>query len=291
MAATALSWLGSWAISAHIKDRVQSYTRRTWKKALRGTLEEYCEDYEWDADNETSDTVVIVKDAKLRPHVIDQLLRSLGVRADAATVGSVRLCLSVGLDLDVGLFSKPWRVEVQDLKLELELGAAPAGDEAEDTAEAAGSAPSPDSSPQRSSSSSSKRSSSSEDWLPLHRAAENLQLSLRNTVVVLRGLEPGRSLVCRLEQATLSTTDSEWAPIQKVAADAVDDGSVLHKEVSFFGLDVQLQRAQEAEVDSWERSWLGEGGDEADGRASGVKATGRERPSCRRRRPCSSWWR
>lgn len=200
MAATALSWLGSWAISAHIKDRVQSYTRRTWKKALRGTLEEYCEDYEWDADNEMSDTVVIVKDAKLRPHVIDQLLRSLGVRADAATVGSVRLCLSVGLDLDVGLFSKPWRVEVQDLKLELELGAAPAGDEAEDTAEAAGSAPSPDSSPQRSSSSSSKRSSSSEDWLPLHRAAENLQLSLRNTVVVLRGLEPGRCLVIRLEQ-------------------------------------------------------------------------------------------
>ena len=119
------------------------------------------------------------------PHVIDQLLRSLGVRADAATVGSVRLCLSVGLDLDVGLFSKPWRVEVQDLKLELELGAAPAGDEAEDTAEAAGSAPS---------------SSSSEDWLPLHRAAENLQLSLRNTVVVLRGLEPGRCLVIRLEQ-------------------------------------------------------------------------------------------
>lgn len=80
-----------------------------------------------------------------------------------------------------------------------------------------------------------------------------------------------------LEQATLSTTDSEWAPIQKVAADAVDDGSVLHKEVSFFGLDVQLQRAQEAEVDSWERSWLGEGGDEADGRASGVKEGGEGR--------------
>ena len=40
---------------------------------------------------------------------------------------------------------------------------------------------------------------------------------------------------------------------------------------------MQLQRAQEAEVDSWERSWLGEGGDEADGRASGVKEGGEGR--------------
>ena len=113
--------------------------------------------------------MILVKDIKICAKILDEFLRSVGMRVGegSCTVGLVRIKLSLGLDIDMGLFSKPWQVEVHDIQLHLELGVGvSAAEEAVDLSSDGGAAEKP-------------TPSMAEEWLPLHRAAENLQLTVR----------------------------------------------------------------------------------------------------------------
>ena len=235
-----MGWLFGWAATTAVtqafKSAAKGLTRKTYKNALRSTLERLCEAYTWDDENEESDTVILVKDIKICAKILDEFLRSVGMRVGegSCTVGLVRIKLSLGLDIDMGLFSKPWQVEVHDIQLHLELGVGvSAAEEAVDLSSDGGAAEKP-------------TPSMAEEWLPLHRAAENLQLTVRNTMITIQGLEPGARMVCRLEALDFFPTDAEWTPIADVRT--VEEGSVLHKVLCFDQLEVYTDAVTPADM-------------------------------------------
>jgi len=99
----------------------------------------------------------------------------------------------------------------------------------------------------------SSSTAASRDWLPLHRAAENLRLRLQRVrVIVEQGSQKesseegsGSVLELRLAELHLTTTDAQWreedAPMAQVR-----DGAELHKRIRLHGLEVAvLDRAYE----------------------------------------------
>ena len=225
------------AVTQVFKLAAKGLTRRTYKHALRSTLERLCEAYTWDDENAESDAVILIKDIKICAKILDGLLRSVGMRVGegSCTVGLVRIKLSLGLDIDMGLFSKPWHVEVHDIQLHLELGIRVSSAEVSvsDDGSAGGAADKP-------------HPSRAEEWLPLHRAAENLQLTVRNMTIILQGLEPGARMVCRLNVLEFFPTDAEWAPITDVST--VAEGKVLHKVLRFDQLEVYTDAVTPADI-------------------------------------------
>ena len=101
------------------------------------------------------------------------------------------------LRADLGLFSEPWTVEISGVQLHLQTGlgsdaaaaaaaaaavAAAEAAEADDTHDYNGSKTSPN-----------KESKESGDWVPLHRAVENMRLAVVGMHVAIRG-PPGALL-------------------------------------------------------------------------------------------------
>ena len=117
MVSMVVGWFASAAISSSFTSVAKSVTRSTWKRAFRSTLDDCCDHYSWDDANQTSETVLVIKDVKVKSSTVNPFLSYVGMRVDdgCLSIGSMRICFSLGLSVDGGIFSKPWRVEVERL--------------------------------------------------------------------------------------------------------------------------------------------------------------------------------
>uniref|UniRef100_A0A7S0NI49 Band 7 domain-containing protein n=1 Tax=Micromonas pusilla TaxID=38833 RepID=A0A7S0NI49_MICPS len=241
-----VGWFASAAISSSFTSVAKSVTRSTWKRAFRSTLDDCCDHYSWDDANQTSETVLVIKDVKVKSSTVNPFLSYVGMRVDdgCLSIGSMRICFSLGLSVDGGIFSKPWRVEVDHVCLELELEADPKFDAAS-----------------QSNSADSTRTArmTAEDWLPLHRALENLQLTLHNIRVTLNSSKISGKLIGQMKRCNYVTTDVNWEAITTVAKDSVGTGTILHKVFKFEGLEIYSERISDLahlgiESEFWDNS-------------------------------------
>ena len=88
-------------------------------------LDVYCESYAWDEESEQNDLSVVVKDVILKKSELEALLLTFGLHLGegGCTFGKIRFCISLGLNMDMELFTKPWRIEVDHFRLNIGCGA------------------------------------------------------------------------------------------------------------------------------------------------------------------------
>ena len=111
-------------------------TQKTFKPALQKALEHLCESFELeDGVLEDGCTSVVARNLVLKRAVLDAMFARMGMRLADATeddcprgvagsIGALRLVISWRARKDLGLFSEPWRLEVDDLHIYLRLGTA-----------------------------------------------------------------------------------------------------------------------------------------------------------------------
>ena len=122
------------AASTATRYATRKLTQKTFKVALRKALMHLCVSFDLDDyGDESGDgcTSVVARNLVLKSAPLNALLARLGWRlADIAsmeqpcTISSVRLVISWRARKDLGLFSEPWRLEIDDLCLDLRVGAA-----------------------------------------------------------------------------------------------------------------------------------------------------------------------
>lgn len=230
-AARAMSTVLAWVASSALARAAKALTRRSWKRAVRSMLDVYCESYAWD---EGDDECVVVRDVVVRATALEAVVRPLGLRAGAGgcTFGKMRFCISLGLSMDMELFTKPWRIEVDHFRLNVGCDARPGeGEGTEGEAD------------DRCDAGESMRPSKMEEWLPLHRALENLQLTLRNAQVCLHSGSLAGSLIFKLDTVRYATTNEEWSPMTTITTGADYAGGTLHKLLTFDGFEAYTDRA------------------------------------------------
>jgi hypothetical protein len=230
--ATFAAWLASSALASTMKSAAKALTRRSWKRAVRSMLDAYCESYAWDEESEQNELSVVVKDVVLKKSELEALLLATGLHVgEGCTIGKIRFCISLGLNMDMELFTKPWRIEVDHFRLNIGCGARAECDVRTEV------------SPQLTCSSEvSSRPSKLEEWLPLHRAVENLQLILQNATVSLHSSNLAGSLIFKIDTVKYTTTNEHWSPMTTTTS-ADYAGGIVHKLLTFEGFEAFTDRA------------------------------------------------
>ena len=97
------------------------------RKRLQVELDKWCDSYEWDAKAALdAGDMVHLRSVSIRAALVSELLEPFGLKV-ADNVGIVHvgsICLHVDLKLsarNLGFFSKPWQVTVEDVDVVLEL--------------------------------------------------------------------------------------------------------------------------------------------------------------------------
>ena len=232
--AALVTWLASSALASTMTSAAKALTRRSWKRAVRSMLDVYCESYAWDEESEQNDLSVVVKDVVLKKSELEALLLTLGLHLGegGCTFGKIRFCISLGLNMDMELFTKPWRIEVDHFRLNIGCGARAECDVRTEV-----------NSQFNCSSEGSSRPTKMEEWLPLHRAVENLQLILHNATVTLHSINLAGSLIFKLDTVKYTTTNEHWSPMATITTSADYAGGILHKLLTFEGFEAYTDRA------------------------------------------------
>lgn len=218
-------------------------TQKTWKAIVHNMLESYlCDSFKWDEHNdEAGGSVIFVRSLVLRPELLNAHLSTsrLKLGKGGFTIGSFRLCVSFCLRSDLGIFSEPWKVELVDVELDLEpldsASCAPGNASAPAARQiltpcGAGTRrikPTPLVEDAR---------GAKEDWLPLHKAAENIQFTCRGAVVRVHG-ELDHVLVLSCNSVSLATTDATWGNSRSHVQE-ITSCKVLHKVLTIQGLQL-----------------------------------------------------
>lgn len=215
-------------------------TSKSWSRILKKTLQHFCTSFEWDESASAVDSCTI-KNIVPRTSVVNQLLAKFGLRlaAEGCKLETCAIKITLKMRSDLGIFSEPWRVEVSGLRLNLELGAAPCEEKADfDGWEEDMSFVSAESSPQAEfHQGDGQESKGASDWLPLHKAMENMRLSLSNVSVNVNSSGPDTAidaatvarvrLMMRLRELAIFTTDEHWKELPSTAE--IAGGSTVHK--------------------------------------------------------------
>ena len=104
----------------------RQWTAPTVRKHLQIVLDQWCESYEWDqkAALDAGD-LVRLRGVKIRAALVSQLLEPYGLkiadRVGVVHIGDVSVHVDLTLAADLGLFSKPWQVTVDDVDAVLEI--------------------------------------------------------------------------------------------------------------------------------------------------------------------------
>ena len=243
--------------------------RKKFREKVESELAEHCESYEWDpTSTELSGDAIHIHNVVLKRETADMVLSSIGLRVaepgiGRVTIGTFRLLVTFQLDSTLGIFSRPWKVDIDNVSCVLELThsmaeASEADDDEGSEYDSASSEPESATAPrlhaaQRSNSNLEevgrsppspgvrRQRSSQKDWLPLHRAIENMRLTVRNVKVRVRGREPGDILEANVSELKLTTTDANWKENVDGVVEAVD-GEVIHKVLSISGVDVTTEK-------------------------------------------------
>lgn len=241
------SMVAGQSVSSAVRGTVATVTKKvtanSWSRILKKSLNQFCTSFEWseDASAESCTITNIVP----RSDMINRLLAQFGLRL-AADCKIDRLTIKITLKMrkDLGVFSEPWHIELSGVSMQLELGsqglAEGLGERSDWSAEALLASETGD---------LDERSETGEqsDWLPLHKAVENMHLSIRNVSVRVNSSAPDTALdaatvarvhcVLSLGELAVTTTDADWNELAGGTV-ALSSGGTVHKKA--FVRDIQV---------------------------------------------------
>lgn len=220
------------AVRGTVAAVTKKVTASSWSRILKKTLDHYCTSFEWveDISAESCTVTNIVP----RSDAINRLLAQFGFRLAAdSKIDKLTIKITLKLRKDLGIFSEPWHIEFSGVSMQLELGSAEIAQGVDDW-----SAWSDDASFVSEASEKLSETSEKSDWLPLHKAVENMHLVIRNVSVRVNSSTPDTALnaatvarvhlMLRFGELAVATTDADWNELSGTV-DLSSGGTVFKK--------------------------------------------------------------
>ena len=168
---------------------------------------------------------------------INRLLAQFGFRlATDCKIDQLRIKITLKLRKDLGIFSEPWHIELSGVSMQLELGSAELVGE---LGEWSGWSEEASFASEGSDLDELSDTGEKSDWLPLHKAVENMHLSIRNVSVRVNSSAPDTELdaatiarvhcVLSLGELALVTTDADWNDLASGTVELSSGGTVYKK--------------------------------------------------------------
>ena len=225
------------------------FTKRTLRSTLENILHQYCDSFEWDSSSSAvTGSVLHVHNISIRAGLADAFLRPFGLcvtgpanvtPSSAIKIGELRVTMEFEFAADLGIFSKPWRIDIKDVSCAVcvldEEGASVVPKDTNGICLGTGDGtdaeahPAPDDLSQQ----------GQKDFLPLHRAFENARLAFHNIKLRVTAHDTGDVLEARVGQASLLTTDSTWNEVQRNVP--VGDHDLVYKRLAFTDVEVLVE--------------------------------------------------